>query len=276
MTEVESRPTPNPNIRICLDDVTEHNIKQFKKINISILPVQYNDTFYKQIVASEIHCCQLAYFNDLVVGGMCFRLEDSSDPEIGINRGKQTDADIKKIAEAPKKRLYIMTLGTLTPYRNYGVGSKLLEFIIQRAKDYGDVDGIYLHVQTNNQAAKKFYEKHNFQVEGDIKKDYYARVEPRDAYLLSYPIEASGIKKVKLSENIQTVSNAFDREKDKDRIKEALEQSNKTGAQRSEKRKSSKDRAGAGKEAKNDSSSTVQPQQSNASKKNKKKKKGKR
>lgn len=275
MTEVLTEvllPATRPDIRICLDAVTEHNVKQFKKINISILPVQYNDTFYKQVVASEIHCCQLAYFNDLVVGGMCFRLEDSSESEIGVNRGKQTEADIKNVVDAPRKRLYIMTLGTLTPYRNYGVGSELLKFIIQRAKDYGDVDGIYLHVQTNNEAAKNFYEKHNFQVENDgqIIKDYYARVEPRDAFLLSYKIEASDIKKVKLSENIQTVSNAYDREKDKSRIKEALEQSNKTGAQRSEKRKSSKDRSGDGE------SVAQAPQQQAGNKKNKKKKKGRK
>ena len=204
-------PPPFPN------DVTEHNKLQLKKINMSILPVQYNDTFYKEIVASEIHCCKLAYFNDLVVGGMCFRLENSSNPEIGINKGPLTEAITSNICNAEKKRIYIMTLGCLTPYRRHGVGSKLVEFIIQRAKDYGDVDGIYLHVQTSNETAKNFYERNGFKVIGDIHKDYYRRVEPRDAYLLGFEIEPTGVKKIKLSSNVTVVSNMLEKEKEEEK-----------------------------------------------------------
>lgn len=41
-----------------------------------------------------------AYFNDLVVGGVCCRVE----------------------VEGDQKRLYIMTLGVLAPYRRLGIG----------------------------------------------------------------------------------------------------------------------------------------------------------
>ena len=41
-----------------------------------------------------------AYFNDIVVGGVCCRVE----------------------IEGEQKRLYIMTLGVLAPYRRLGVG----------------------------------------------------------------------------------------------------------------------------------------------------------
>lgn len=210
-------PVKNVGPRIALDDVTEHNKLQLKKINMSILPVQYNDSFYKEAVASEIHCCKLAYFNDLVVGGMCFRLEDSSDPEIGMNKGPISEANTANICSAEKKRVYIMTLGCLTPYRRYGIGSKLVEFIIQQAKDYGDVDGVFLHVQTNNDVAKAFYEKNGFSVIGDVKKDYYRRVEPRDAYLLGFNINPTGIKKVKLSSNVSVVSNLLEKEKEEEK-----------------------------------------------------------
>jgi len=203
-----------PATRIALDDVTEHNKLQLKKINMSILPVQYNDSFYKEIVASEIHCCKLAYYNDLVVGGMCFRLENSADTEIGINRGPMREADTTKVVNADRKRVYIMTLGCLTPYRRNGVGSKLVEFIKQQAVDYGDVDGIYLHVQTSNEAAKAFYERNGFSVVGDIHKDYYKRVEPRDAYLLGFEIVPTGVKKIKLSSNVTVVSNLLEKERE--------------------------------------------------------------
>lgn len=41
-----------------------------------------------------------AYFNDLVVGGVCCRVE----------------------VEGDQKKLYIMTLGVLAPYRRFGIG----------------------------------------------------------------------------------------------------------------------------------------------------------
>ena len=43
-----------------------------------------------------------AYFNDIVVGGVCCRIETEGD----------------------QRRLYIMILGVLAPYRRLGIGKK--------------------------------------------------------------------------------------------------------------------------------------------------------
>lgn len=81
-----------------------------------------------------------AYFNDLVVGGVCCRVE----------------------VDGEQKRLYIMTLGVLAPYRRYGIGmdlkkhkfvikvlcivsgSLLLKHVLKCANNDGNIDNIYL------------------------------------------------------------------------------------------------------------------------------------
>ena len=45
------------------------------------------------------------------------------------------------------------------------------------------IDRIYLHVQVSNTAGKAFYERHGFK-EAGIQKDYYKKIEPRDAWVL--------------------------------------------------------------------------------------------
>lgn len=83
-----------------------------------------------------------AYFNDLVVGGVCCRVE----------------------VEGDQKKLYIMTLGVLAPYRRLGIGevmyyfgfplvillhftcagALLLKHVLKCAKEDGNIDFIYL------------------------------------------------------------------------------------------------------------------------------------
>lgn len=58
--------------RIVLGDVTLHNIKQLKRLNQVILPVSYNDKFYKDtLLAGEL--AKLASSSDIAVGAACVR-----------------------------------------------------------------------------------------------------------------------------------------------------------------------------------------------------------
>ncbi|NP_001085750.1 N-alpha-acetyltransferase 50 [Xenopus laevis] len=153
--------------RIELGDVTPHNIKQLKRLNQVIFPVSYNDKFYKDVLeVGEL--AKLAYFNDIAVGAVCCRVDHSQN----------------------QKRLYIMTLGCLAPYRRLGIGTKMLNHVLNICEKDGTFDNIYLHVQISNESAIDFYRKFGFEII-ETKKNYYKRIEPADAHVLQKNLKIS-------------------------------------------------------------------------------------
>ena len=86
-----------------------------------------------------------------------------------------------------------MTLGVLAAYRGHGIGTKLVQSVLdyyEKQKDndkemMARVDEIMLHVQTSNDDAMKFYcDKFGFE-KGELVENYYKRIDPPHCYILS-------------------------------------------------------------------------------------------
>ncbi len=148
--------------RIDLGDVTPHNIKLLKKVNQVAFPVVYHDKFYKDVLESG-ELAKLAYYNDVVVGAVCCRVDTTS--------------------EASKRKLYIMTLGCLAPYRRQGIGTKMVQHVMDIVEKDGHFDSIFLHVQVSNESALRFYKNFGFDIVA-TEEAYYKRIEPADAHVL--------------------------------------------------------------------------------------------
>ncbi|PFX15840.1 N-alpha-acetyltransferase 50-like [Stylophora pistillata] len=156
---VTSKPL-KPKGRTELGDVTPHNIKQLKKLNSVVFPVSYNDKFYKDVLeVGEL--AKLAFYNDIVVGAVCCRIDQIEDT----------------------RRLYIMTLGCLAPYRRLAIGTVMLEHVLKCCEKDGNIDNVYLHVQVSNEGAIGFYKRFGFEII-ETKKQYYKHIEPADAHVL--------------------------------------------------------------------------------------------
>ncbi|KAG9509031.1 putative N-acetyltransferase san, partial [Fragariocoptes setiger] len=167
-------PTPaqRPKFHVELGEITQHNIKLYRRLNLYVFPVSYNEKFYKDALeAGEL--ARLAYYNDLVVGGVCCRIEVTDNI----------------------RRLYILTLGCLATYRRLGIGTKLLQHILNYVERDGNIDNIYLHVQISNTGALEFYKRFGFEIK-ETKQDYYKRIEPAHAHVLQKQIKQSGNTKV--------------------------------------------------------------------------------
>jgi N-alpha-acetyltransferase 50 len=140
------------------------------------LEVYYNDIPVRSSFLRLVHFT----FTTIKVGTICCRLENEDD----------------------KTKLYLMTMGVLAvslgvlskivsshhlhkPYRSRCLGSQSLDLILASATARGKpkIDKIYLHVQTSNDGAKRFYERHGFK-EVEVHKNYYKKIVPHDAWVL--------------------------------------------------------------------------------------------
>ncbi|CAL5321430.1 unnamed protein product [Camellia sinensis] len=150
---------------ISLDGVRDKNLMQLKKLNTALFPVRYNDKYYADALASG-EFTKLAYYSDICVGAIACRLE-------------------KK--ESGAVRVYIMTLGVLAPYRGLGIGTKLLNHVLDLCSKQ-NIGEIYLHVQTNNEDAISFYKKFGFEITDTI-QNYYTNITPPDCYVVTKLID---------------------------------------------------------------------------------------
>ncbi|EGF78648.1 hypothetical protein BATDEDRAFT_6608, partial [Batrachochytrium dendrobatidis JAM81] len=124
--------------------IDENTIADLRILNLSVLPVTYNDQFYKDVIQThsvEMSC--LAYLNGQAVGGITCRKEACSDSLF---------------------RVYIMTLSVLAPYRRLKIGSMLLDTIMNNIKHDCTLDHLCLHVQTTNEQALGFYGRNGFHI----------------------------------------------------------------------------------------------------------------
>nr|KJB23706.1 hypothetical protein B456_004G110900 [Gossypium raimondii] len=140
-------------VAISLDGVRDKNVMQLKKLNTALFPVRYND-------------------NDICVGSIACRLEKKEGGAI---------------------RVYIMTLGVLAPYRGLGIGTRLLNHVLDLCSKQ-KIPEIYLHVQTNNEDAINFYKKFGFEITETI-KNYYTNIDPPDCFVLTKFTAPSQAKK---------------------------------------------------------------------------------
>lgn len=95
-------------------------------------------------------------------------------------KAEQSTKALKK-----NKRLYIVTLGCLVTYRKRGIGTKMMKHVLEKVShcDTSKITSIFLHVQTSNEDAIKFYNKFGFEIAGEV-PDYYRSLTPSNAYVL--------------------------------------------------------------------------------------------
>lgn len=99
---------------------------------------------------------------------------------------------ILNVDGTPKKRLkHCVDFGisVLRSHWGLGVGSTLMNSMIEWAKSTGVIRKINLHVLAENKRAISFYKKIGFEEEGFIKRDTFVNGEFKDSYVMGLLID---------------------------------------------------------------------------------------
>jgi putative acetyltransferase len=88
-------------------------------------------------------------------------------------------------AHPRRKHVANMGMGVSEPYQGKGVGSKLLQTMLDLAHNWLAVTRIELEVYTDNLSAIKLYKKHGFVTEGTAKNYAFRNGEYVDVYLMA-------------------------------------------------------------------------------------------
>ena len=199
---------------ILLKRLDETTASDLRKLNAVLFPVKYavsRRAFHSQslftqpvkmlqlfllMLFSYSHHSQESFYRDSAAAGTCTSLAyarggggGGDDDENAFNELAGAIAvRLEKHPKLPNKaRMYIMTLGVYAPHRARGVGSRLLMNSLNEASEDENIVDAYLHVQTNNEEAIKFYcdpsGKFAFE-KGEVIEKYYKRIEPDSAVVL--------------------------------------------------------------------------------------------
>ncbi|KAL6636258.1 acyl-CoA N-acyltransferase [Neocallimastix californiae] len=192
--ELSTEVTVKKRVIPILQQVTKDNINDLRTVYALTFPLTYTSDFYSDILnIYPKELSRVAIYNNVVVGGICCRLEKKSlrdikqeFPKTSTEYGLSFTQQINKLNSLKlinSYSCYIMAIAILEPYQNLSIGSELMSYIINYCENNENISSINLHVHVKNEKAIKFYKKYGFYEKDFIKGYYYnPNIIPPDVY----------------------------------------------------------------------------------------------
>jgi ribosomal protein S18 acetylase RimI-like enzyme len=163
----------------CYREFTAQDLPAVKSLHKMVFPVQYGEEFYDSLLNNPFRHTILATLPSsnemgyIVVGVLTYRI-------------KKQKRSTQRITEwwngfHGKSHAYMMTFGVAPTFRKRGIGTFLLQKMIDQLQKCG-VCEVSLHVLRSNQNATKFYSHHGFETICALSEYYNIPDDPGDAF----------------------------------------------------------------------------------------------
>ncbi|CEJ86793.1 hypothetical protein VHEMI04208 [[Torrubiella] hemipterigena] len=169
---------PQSDIRLIAPD----DLPALKRTTALLLPVAFPDAVFNEALSSPF-CRVITWTDDTasapkIVGSVICRPEVSLQPT--------PDGRVRH-------NLYIRSLCLLSPYRSHGLVNAAIDSICSSA--LADINhnfqNITAHVWTENDEGLAWYQNRGFERSGQPIENYYIKLRPGSAYLVTRPIAAN-------------------------------------------------------------------------------------
>jgi ribosomal protein S18 acetylase RimI-like enzyme len=167
--------------QVQIHPITPDTVQSYRGLITLLLPIRYPDKFYKEAVAntSGSTLARVALWDDTPTSSTSLSRKLASSRVVG---GIQCRLEDVPSGPPGEFQLYIQTIALLSPFRQLGIATCLLDSIITSIIEHCDrTTNIYAHVWETNFEALEWYERRGFAVEDDVVEDYYQRLKPSGA-----------------------------------------------------------------------------------------------
>ncbi|KAM7467571.1 hypothetical protein LguiB_015133 [Lonicera macranthoides] len=164
------------------------DLEVLEKIHCELFPIRYEPEFFHNVVNGR----------NIVSWGVVDRSRPNgqSDELIGFVTTRLVQAkecEIDDLLRFDTSRsdhtlVYILTLGVVESYRNFGIATTLIQEVINYASNIRTCRAVYLHVISYNNPAIYLYKKMSFQCVRRLHSFYFINGHHYDSYLFIYYI----------------------------------------------------------------------------------------
>eukprot|EP00246_Nothoceros_aenigmaticus_P018622 TRINITY_DN981_c0_g1_i2.p1 TRINITY_DN981_c0_g1~~TRINITY_DN981_c0_g1_i2.p1 ORF type:complete len:261 (+),score=30.99 TRINITY_DN981_c0_g1_i2:308-1090(+) len=167
------------------------DLEVLKDIHEALFPIKYESEFFTNVVHglgiiswAAVDRNRSDANREELVGFVTARTMTATEAE-------EADMLGYEYGNTGRTLIYILTLGVIRQYRNYGIASTLVSEVTEYAKTITSCRAVYLHVISYNKTAILFYEKNSFYSLRKLRNFYYINGHYYDAYL--YVFYVNGI-----------------------------------------------------------------------------------
>lgn len=178
------RPPRHPSISY--RPIQPTDLEVLVKIHGDLFPIRYEIEFFHNVV----------HGHDIVSWGAVDRNRPNgeSDELIGFVTARiimAKESEIEDMLRYDKSRsdqalVYILTLGVVESYRNFGIATSLIREVIKYGSSMANCRAVYLHVISYNNSAIHLYQKMSFLCIRRLHAFYFINGQHYDAYLFIY------------------------------------------------------------------------------------------
>lgn len=171
---------------ICYRPIRPSDLMILEQLHAAVFPIRYESEFFQNAVNAHdivswgaVDRSRSDGGSDELIGFVTVRIVLARESEIG-------DFLSYDSSRSDQTLVYILTLGVVEAYRNFGIASSLIRAVIKYASSIQSCLAVYLHVISYNNPAIHLYKKMAFKCVRRLHGFYLINGQHYDSYVFIY------------------------------------------------------------------------------------------